>query len=108
MLSTIVIMLCCVWTMLSLFNGWVVRRFIFSKPPGRKMITADISAIGLLFCNLMPIVICVGVGLKTVFGIFPFSGVFLMTEALIVPYSLTVGVYNVVAVFHVILIVYPG
>ena len=82
--------------------------FIFSKPPGRKMITADINAIGLLFCNLMPIVICVGVGLRTVFGIFPFYGVFLMTEALTIPYSLTLGVYNVVAVFHVILIVYPG
>ena len=108
MLSTLIVTFCIVWTIFSFFNGWVVRMFIFSKPPGRKMITADINAIGLLFCNLMPIVMCFGVGLKTLFGSFSFYGVFLFTEAIKIPYSLTLGVYNVVAVFHVILISYPG
>ena len=41
------------------------------------------------------------------FGPFPFFGVFLLTEATTIPFSLNLGVYNVAAVFHVILIFYP-
>ena len=103
----IILTFCMVWATLSIFNGWVVRKLICSKPPGRKMITADINAIGFIFGTMIPIVICVGVSLRIIFGTFPVFGVFLLTEATIVPFSLLLGVFNVAAVFHVILIFYP-
>ena len=103
----LIITICVVWATLSIFNSWVVRKFIFSKPPGRKMITADINAIGFIFGNMIPVVLCVGVSLRTIFDTFPFFGVFIMTEATIVPFSLLLGVFNVAAVFHVILIFHP-
>ena len=103
----LIITVCVVWATLSIFNSWVVRKFIFSKPPGRKMITADINAIGFIFGNMIPVVLCVGVSLRTLFDTFPVFGVFIMTEATIVPFSFLLGVYNVAAVFNVILIFYP-
>ena len=108
MMSMVIILTSCsFWAILSIFNGWNVRKFIFSKPPGRKMITADINAIGFIFTNVMPLVISFGVSLRTGFGHFPFFGVFLLTEATTIPFSLNLGVYNVAAIFHVILIFYP-
>ena len=108
MLSMVIILTSCLfWAILRIFIGWNVRKFIFSKPPGRKMITADINTISFIFTNVLPLVICIGVSLRTVFGPFPFFGVFLLTEATTIPFSLNLGVYNVAAVFHVILIFYP-
>ena len=103
----IILTFCMVWATSSIFNGWVVRKFISSKPPGRKMITADINAIGFIFGTMIPIVICAGVSLRTIFDTFPVFGVFILTEATIIPFSLLLGVFNVAAVFHVILIFYP-
>ena len=99
----LILTVCMVWVSFSIFNCWV----IFSKPPERKMITADINAIGFIFGNMIPVVLCVGVSLRTIFDTFPFFGVFIMTEATIVPFSLLLGVFNVAAVFHVILIFHP-
>ena len=52
----------------SIFNGWVVRKFVYSKPPGRKMITADINAIIFITGNITVIINCVGIVLRTIFG----------------------------------------
>ena len=103
----LILTVCLIWTSFSIFNCWVVRKFIFPKPPGRKMITADINAIGFIFGNMIPVVLCVGVSLRTLFDTFPVFGVFIMTEATIVPFSLLLGVFNVAAVFHVTLIFHP-
>ena len=40
----LILTVCMVWVSFSIFNCWV----IFSKPPKRKMITADINAIGFI------------------------------------------------------------
>ena len=86
-----------VWATFRIFNCWVVRKFIFSKPPGRKMITVDI------FWNMIPVVICVGVSLRTICYTFPFF----LSEATIVPFSFLLGVFNVAGVCYVIFIFHP-
>ena len=88
----------------SIFNGWVVRKFVYSKPPGRKMITADINAIIFITGNVTVIINCVGIGLRTIFGPLPFLVIFLLNETMVNSFSLSVGVCNVVAFFHVMLI----
>ena len=59
---------CLEYSCRSIFNGWVVRKFVYSKPPGRKMITADINAIIFITGNITVIVNCVGIVLRTIFG----------------------------------------
>ena len=82
----------------------MVRKFVYSKPPGRKMITADINALIFITGNVTVIINCLGIGLRTIFGPLPFLVIFALYETLVNSFSLSVGVLNVVAFFHVILI----
>ena len=58
----------------SIFNGWVVRKFVYSKPPGRKMITADINAIIFITGNVTVVINCVSIALRIIFGPLSRSG----------------------------------
>ena len=48
-------------TLLSLLNAWIIVKFISSQPPGRKMVTADITALTFVFGDLLAIANCVGI-----------------------------------------------
>ena len=82
-------------TLGSVFNGWIVRKFVFSKPPSRnylvltiiviiivaivviimvisrKMITTDINIYFMITGNMMVVVHCISVTLRTLNGPLP-------------------------------------
>ena len=94
-------------TLLSLLNAWIIVKFISSQPPGRKMVTADITALTFVFGDLLAIANCVGITIRALYGPLPTFGAFLINESLAVLFSLTLASINITAALHIALIFNP-
>ena len=97
----------CLWLLFTVLSGWISRGFVFSKPPGRRMITADINAIIYITGNLTTTVHCLSIAARTLLGPLPTYMVFAINEAMVLTVSLSLGVCNVNAFFHILLIFHP-
>ena len=92
------------WILLSIFTGWIIQKFVFSKPAGRRMITGDISALAYITGNLTAITLCLAITARTIFGPLPHYLVFVVNEALVLTFCLSLGTFNVSAFLHILLI----
>ena len=95
------------WFFASMLNGWIVRRFVFSKPPSRRMITTDMSVMLILLGNVHIMAICVTVALRTIHGPLPFYVVVAIKQFHEILFTLTMGTSNVTAFLQIILILKP-
>ena len=104
MRSMFLVAVCFIWILFSILQGWITRKFVYSKPAGRRMITAEITVLTLISGNFVVIVLCMEIILRTLLGSYSFWGVFINNEVLSIPVSLNLGSLNVAAFFQIAII----
>ena len=95
------------WVCTSIFIEWIVQKFIFSKPPSRKIITTDINAIHVTLVKYLVLVHCLGVSVRTLYGPLPLLAVFLVNQVMSLLLTSMLGASNVSAFLQVALVFDP-
>eukprot|EP00092_Neocalanus_flemingeri_P042816 GFUD01046966.1.p1 GENE.GFUD01046966.1~~GFUD01046966.1.p1 ORF type:complete len:105 (-),score=12.27 GFUD01046966.1:20-289(-) len=64
----------------SFCRSWIVRAFVNSRPPGRKMVTADINVFAHMFLDAVIVSDCLEFALWSVVGPLPYWVVFAFVQ----------------------------